>query len=197
MGVASVSLADKKAYLKKRSDILRALPLFVARRAAQLTFTRVVELNVQKGFDSGQAAANWRLEGFAGTPSYEPQKMMWGYDDVEPIAPVGYKSYYEGYDPNLHLGGKGDIGDPDQVLSYQISYASQQITFMGKDVTTISVYNPISEGFAGFSPGNDQHYEENAFSNVDSKLISIADESLAQAESETSAKLRSGNADFS
>lgn len=172
------------AYLKRLTDKLDQLPLFIARKAALYTFESVVKANLDKGFDSGQAAANWRLEGYTSSPTHAPQRMMWGYKDVEPTAPVGYK-----------LNSKGlEGGVPVEVLSYQLTYAATQASFLNSGMAGVTVYNPITPGFVGFSPGSDANYEGNAFAGVEGKFMSIAFESLARAEDDAKLFLSQKNA---
>lgn len=180
----SRSNAKNIAYLKKLTAKLDELPVFIARKAALYTFEAVVKINVDIGFDSGQAAANWRLEGYSGSPAHGPQKMMWGYKGVEPTSPVGYK-----------LNSKGlEGGVPVEVLSYQLTYAVAQASFVNSSMSGVTVYNPITPGFIGFSPGSDAGYEENAFKGIESKFMSIAMESLARAEDDAKLFLRQKNA---
>lgn len=186
-----MSYAENLAYLKKIADRIEAVPLAIAKRTAQLTFIYLVE---NTKFDSGQAAANWRIEAYEGTPNYEPQKMMWGYGDVKPTAPVGYKSYYEGYIAGSGTGG--ETGDPERVLSWQMSQASVVIATAPSSVSGFTIYNPIAPGFAGFSPGDDTHYAENALLFSNSQLIGIAKEKMAQAEAEVLTALKSNSGEL-
>lgn len=181
--------AKNLAYLKSITDKLDQLPLFILRRAALYTFEGVIKANLSKGFDSGQAAANWRMEGYTGGPTYEAQKMLWGYALrgealVEPTAPVGFKKNSKGREG----------GNPEEVMSYQLTYALTQAGALTKGVTGVTIYNPITSGFSGFSPGSDAGYEENAFAGVSYKLISIAADALSRAELEAEAFLRRRNA---
>ena len=187
--------ASNAAYLKKITDKLSAAPLFIAKRAALYTFTTLVRANLSEGFDSGQAAANWKIEGYTGTPSFAPQVMMWGYGDVSPTAPVGYKSYYSGYKKGSGKGG--EAGNPDTVQSYQIEQAVTELAMLQAGVTGITVYNPISPGFGGFTPGEDEFYEENALRGPKKIMQAAAEVALRMAEDEASKILGQKNANFS
>lgn len=177
------NLARNLHYLSKITEKLEALPLFIMRRASYYTFVELVTKTVNENFDSGQAAANWRIEGYVGTPSFKPQMMMWGYDDIQPVAPVGFKTWSFGL---LEGGG----GDPVQVLSSQVEYAITQTSQLTNDYTGVSVYNPIKSGFAGFFPGTDKNYEKNALEGTSQIIASAAASGLARAEAEALLTLR-------
>lgn len=191
-----MNMASNAKYVEAIAAKLRAAPLFIAKRAALYCFTRIVEAQVNNNFDSGQAAANWKIDGYDASPSYEPQQMMWGYLDVKPTAPVGYKTYFAGYDPVTNPSRGGENGDDLKVLSYQMTVAHEKLASLPANIGGITVYNPISPGFAGFEPADDTYYEENAFRSTGKILERIALESLAKAEAEASVILGDKNANF-
>lgn len=134
---------------KKNQDYLRRLvaPLLnVPADAAVAIATRIFGASVeQTAFDSGQAALNWRIQPYVGQPTYEQQTMLWGYGEVSPTPPAGYK--YSG-------------GANEEEVKMQIIQGSMVLAVMMRGATFdgISVYNPIQPGYSGFAPGNDANY---------------------------------------
>lgn len=179
-----MSYADNKRYLQKLVDQLKPIPRAAAVRVSVNVFMEMLAIstNDDSGFDSGQAAANWRIQGYVGSPAYEPQTMLWGYGDINPIAPVGFKSYYPGM--KAGEGGRGEVGDPNKVYEYMFEYATLQAAQMPAEITGIVVYNPITPGFAGFAPGDDTHYEQNALGENQAKLAMVVSKAIARGLSE-------------
>jgi hypothetical protein len=186
-------MTKNQAYMKSIADKVRKLPAFVARRAAYYTYSRIINLNVEGGFDSGQAAANWVIDVSSGTGfSMRDQRMMWGYGDTAPTNPVGYKSYY----PGQHEATKGQTGDAEKVKLYQLTYAASVVATITQGITGITIYNPIVSGFSGFAPGSDEFYPANAFAGMGSLEV-IGAQSLTLAEADALIFLRGNDANAS
>ncbi len=182
------SVAANKKYLKSLTDKLTPIPREMAIQISMQIFYGMLQVSTTKsGFDSGQAAANWRLEGFSFGADYGAQKMLWGYSDpffgdVSPTNPVGYKSFTPNSRGGMFKpeeGTKGSPGNPDRIFATMAEYATMQVVQMPKDVSVISVYNPISPGFVGFNPGSDEKYETNALDANRTALPSVIANAVA------------------
>ncbi len=156
--------SDIDAYFNPIRAQIKRIPKDIALEAAQLIFHAVVE---KTKVDSGQAALNWRFEPFEGdAPTMHVQEMLWGYGKVSPTSPAGFK-YSHGM-------------NADSVFLYQFEYMMNQLVSVPENMTGVYIYNPITPGFAGFDPGNDQYYAENALRNIDIDAIAVA--ALSQVE---------------
>lgn len=185
-----MSKASNLAYLKAITDRLEALPLAVAKRAGFHALITLVSEHTR--IDSGQAAANWKFEWYAGSPSYAPQKMMWGYGDVSPTSPVGFKSYYSGYIPVNNNLPRGETGNPETILSWQMEQAAFTLMSVPKEASGVTVYNPITPGYADFAPGDDTYYEENALGEAKARIQAVGLASIARAWVEIKAEFKAG-----
>lgn len=87
----------------------------------------------------------------------DSETIMWGYANVDPIHPVGYK--WAMYD------------NSEAVYRYQFEQVIERIAAMPEKIDGILVYNPITVGFAGFTPGSDAFYPENAFKGLNMDAI--------------------------
>lgn len=142
------------------SDICAQLDR-VPRDIALQVGAEIFEQAVQKTrVDSGQAAANWKFMAYDGQPFMEPQEILWGYANVDPVSPVGYK--WAKYD------------NSQAVYEYQFEQLVDRLASAPANITGVVVYNPITAGFAGFAPGNDYFYGVNAFRNLDMDQIVAA-----------------------
>lgn len=186
------SKAANKKYLKSIMDKITPIPREMGIQVAvQVFFDMLYISTTESGFDSGQAAANWRLEGFSFGADYGEQKMLWGYNDplfgeVSPTNPVGYKSLrsnnFGGMYRPQDVTSAGAPGNPDRVYAAMADYATMQAVQMPKDVSVISVYNPIEPGFVGFNPGSDEKYEANALDRNRMQLPSVIASAISNAE---------------
>lgn len=162
------TLSQNREYLKGIADQLKPIPSRLVIETAVRTYQKVLQYTA---FDSGQAMANWRIRPYMGSPTYEEQDMLWGYGDVTPVAPVGYK-WRDQWDSNQQL-----------VMAYLIeesmiaSISLKNVSFDG-----ITVYNPISPGFASFNPGSDLQYEYNALGGAKAQFSGLVAEALDEAE---------------
>lgn len=138
----------------------------VHKEIAADVMTRVYEKAVwNTKIDSAQAAFQWYIEPFVGTPSYEPQKVLWGFKGQAPTAPVGQKGSKLGPEyAEILIGMKLTAFD----------------NLVNSKYDGIVVYNPIEPGFAGFQPGDDSKYFDNAFSEVD--LEAFIQEAMEESE---------------
>lgn len=141
----------------------------VPRDLALKVAAEVFEQSVQgTRIDSGQAALNWRFVPYTDQPLLEPQEMMWGFGDTEPTTPAGYK--WSKYD------------NSETVYRVQFEYLIDQMSAAPDVINGVVVYNPITEGYANFAPGDDTFYPRNAFGNLD--MDSIVNAALERAYSD-------------
>lgn len=147
-----MSEASNKAYLESIVAQFESVPRDAALAVAREIFQEVVS---NTSVDSGQAALNWQYIPYKGQPVLEDQKILWGYGDVDPVAPAGRK-----------WAGKL-VDNSEAIYMYQFSYAIDQMASAPNDIDGVVVFNPITEGFASFAPGDDLFYPENAFKNVE------------------------------
>lgn len=185
-----MSKASNLKYLKSLVSKISDIPKKYAIEVAYEIYMGALDVSLQDpGFDSGQAAANWRIESYVGSPSYEAMRVMWGYGDVKPVFPVGYKSYYQ-TDTGRWVWNTAPTessqafegGNPDIIHLKMGEYATIQVLQMPKDFTGITVYNPVESNAPGLGPGDTSNYEQNALSHVKSKLGEITQKALAKAE---------------
>lgn len=153
--------SNNMKYLQSLIDQIKPIPRAAAVEIATRIFIRAVEATPM---DSGNAAANWEMIPYVGSPQYSPMQLLWGYGDTAPTLPVGYK-FSKGAESQL-------------VLQYQFEIATQAaVLYPTIEFDGISVFNPIEEGGSTFSPGIDTWYEENSISKVPFETIIM--ESLA------------------
>lgn len=152
--------AKTRAYLNAiKSQIAKVVP-FTAATAANYAFEDMI---LSTSVDSGQALAQWYVTPYQVSPSMMEQQILWGSADSDPVYPVGYK-YTRG-------------ANADDVADYILSERALRVeTLAGQSFTGIMVYNPVTPGFSGFTPGDDTFYADNSFANVD--LDSTAGRSL-------------------
>lgn len=179
-----MSLAANRAYLKTLTDQLKNIPNDLARNTGFRIYMEMIGISTGtggfsssnaasgRGFDSGQAAANWKFEALGGNA---PPKILWGYGNVAPIGAVGYKT-----------GHGGRPGDQQSVFSQMFKYALVQRASFGDGVSTkFSVYNPISSSFPGFAPGDPAKYRQNALGLNSSMKDTVIATGIARGESDT------------
>jgi len=155
--MASRADANNRAYIASITAQLRKVPRVAAIEIARRVFIGVVKHTV---VDSGQAAFNWHMQPYVGQPVFLQQQILWGYGSVAPVSPVGYK-WSSGANAELVLGAMLEAG---AMMAAQL----EDMHFTG-----ISVYNPITPGFAGFTPDDDSSYFENALGDVEKALAQI------------------------
>lgn len=142
--------ADNMRYLQSLVDQIKPIPRAAAVEVATRIFLRAVEATP---IDSGNAAANWQILPYVGAPQYSQMQLMWGYGDVAPTIPVGYKF------------SKG--AESEYVFRYQFEIATQAaVLYPTVQFDGITVFNPIEEGSSAFAPGIDTWYEENSVDKV-------------------------------
>lgn len=161
------SAANRK-YLQSIVDQIKPIPRVLAAQTAGRIYSALIE---ETHFDSGQAALNWHMEPYVGTPVYEQQKLLWGYGDVAPIYPAGYK----------WSGGENEELVKTNLIenAYIAAIILENQKFDG-----ITVYNPITPGFAGFTPGKDDNYEYFALSDAEAQMGAIVTKAIKAAEME-------------
>lgn len=137
---------SNELYLEEICKQLARIPADIAKTVSAEIFEQVVQ---KTRVDSGQAAANWHFEPYKGTPFTEPEEIMWGYANQDPIAPVGYK--WAMYD------------NSEAVYRWQFENLADRLSMTQDDIDGILIYNPVTAGFAGFHPGTDVFYPDNAF----------------------------------
>lgn len=171
-------------YLKGLVAQLAPIPREYAIEVAFEIFMQMVDISLtDPGFDSGQAAANWRIEGYYGSPTYENMKVMWGYGDTVPEFPVGYKSYYQNDIGRWVVSKDGqEGGNPDLIHLKMGEYGTVQAIQMPKEISGITVYNPISSSAPGLLPGNTAKYEQNALDDNRDKIGQVMSQALTKAE---------------
>ena len=146
------------AYLESLCGQLDAIPMDIASQVASHIFESAVKRTVQ---DSGQAAYHWQFIPYEGSPSLGQQEIVWGYGDVEPKSPVGYKWSF----------GVNSA----EVLQYQFEAHVNALSIIKPTMDGIVVYNPIDSGFPDFHPNTDDYYPDNAFRKIDEgELVSSA-----------------------
>lgn len=145
---------DNLGYLETICAQLSRIPTDLAKTVAAEVFEQAVQAT---RVDSGQAAANWHYQPYKGTPFTEPEEIMWGYANVDPISPAGFK--WAMYD------------NSEAVYRWQFENLMDAMATTPDDIDGILVYNPITTGFAGFAPGDDAFYPQNAFRNIDMESI--------------------------
>lgn len=158
---------------------LKPIPSRYALEVGIRLYTRMINETV---VDSGQAAANWQFIPYVTSPRKGPQKMLWGYDDVEPTSPVGWKSWYS--------GGAMKGGDVDQIAAHLSEIAEDEMMTSSLNVRGVLVYNPITPGFADFAPGNDANYEQNALETAYISAPAARTAALAEAEASMRAQFK-------
>lgn len=141
---------SNESYLQDICAQLERIPADIATEVASEVFEQAVQ---QTRVDSGQAAAQWKFLPYSGSFFMEDQEILWGFAGHDPLYPAGYKySYYD---------------NSETVYRFQFEQLTDAIAMMPKDIDGIVVYNPITEGFAGFTPGDDSFYPSNAFARLD------------------------------
>lgn len=145
---------SNESYIQGIIDQIARIPTDMAKQVGAEIFMEAVN---RTRVDSGQAAANWQFAPYQGEYVEIDQQMMWGYGDIEPISPVGYK--WAKYD------------NSEAVYRYQFERMTDALASAPDDITGVAVYNPISVGYGAFAPGTDVFYPENAFRNVDLQAI--------------------------
>lgn len=168
-----MSLAANRAYLKSIINQLKPIPNDLARNIGFRIYVEMIGISTSsdRGFDSGQAAANWKFEALGAN---SPPRILWGYDNVAPVGAVGYKS------------GHGPTGDRGAVWEQMFKYALVQRASLGDGTTTkVSVYNPIDSNFPGFEPGDPSKYFSNALSYNSAMKDSAIATGIARGESDT------------
>ena len=140
---------SNESYLEGICAQLARIPVDVAKTVSAEVFEQVVQ---HTRVDSGQAAANWHFQPYKGSPAMEPEEIMWGYANVDPISPVGYK--WAMYD------------NSEAVYRWQFENLMDGLSIIQEDIDGILIYNPVSAGYAGFQPGTDVFYPDNAFANL-------------------------------
>ena len=149
---------SNESYLADICAQIERIPRDIALQVGAEIFEAAVQ---HTRVDSGQAAANWKFVPYQSVLSMEQQQMMWGWGNVDPISPVGYK--WAQYD------------NSQAVYEYQFGELVNALAAAPLDITGVAVYNPITVGFSGFAPGNDYFYEENSFRNVNiEQMVSAA-----------------------
>lgn len=161
----TVAIQSKnRGYIRGLKAQFNALPKEAAIEASVLIFRKMVELT---RFDSGQAALNWRIQTFSGSPKFEPQKILWGYSGNAPKGLADYK---------FSKGRKAAAVQSELIeFAYAMKVIMQRQKFDG-----ISVYNPITPGFSGFFPGNDEYYEKVALGSARSQAASAVGVSISE-----------------
>ena len=147
-------MSDNMSYLKDIVAQLARQPRDFALAVAAEVFQQCVEATQ---VDSGQAAANWRYVPYQGEPAMESQTMMWGYGTTEPVAPAGYKW--------------SSLDNGEAAFRFQFEQLIDVMASAPQHIDGVLVYNPITVGFAGFQPGDDAFYPENAFRSLDMPAI--------------------------
>jgi hypothetical protein len=141
---------SNESYLADICKQLENIPRGIATTVASEIFEQAVQ---QTRVDSGQAAANWKFEPYKGSFFLDDQEILWGFAGHDPVYPAGYK--WSMYD------------NAEAVYRYQFEQLTDAIAMMPDDIDGIVVYNPITVGFAGFQPGDDLFYPDNAFARLD------------------------------
>lgn len=141
-------------YLAGLCAQLARIPAGIAKTVAAEVFEQAVQ---HTRVDSGQAAANWHYQPYKGQPFMEPEEIMWGYANVDPINPVGYK--WAMFD------------NSEAVYRWQFENLMDAMSIVQDDIDGVMVYNPITSGFGGFQPGQDVFYPDNAFANLNMDAI--------------------------
>lgn len=155
-----------REYLQGLVDQITSVPTVAAAILATEIYKGAV---LQTHIDSGQAALNWHISPYVSEPTFEGQEMLWGYGSVAPSAPAGFK------------WAKGS--NVSRVRAYLFEQGvSVQLALENEDFTGIAIYNPITPGFPGFAPGNDENYEHYALGEAHADIAQII--SAAQAEME-------------
>lgn len=179
------SAAKNKAYLEGLIAQIMPIPRAYAAEVAVRIFQGMVE---HTRFDSGQAALNWHILPYVGTPSYENERIMWGYGgsrvpEVAPIPPAGMK---------WSKGENAEYIKTSLLEQSIVRLASLETeTFDG-----IAVYNPITPNFAGFQPmtPNDLNYEVNALGEAKGAEEQIVESSISKAEFAVKARFAAAGA---
>ena len=166
---------SNEAYLADICAQLARIPRDIAMEVAADVFEQAVQ---KTRVDSGQAAASWRFLPYQGSFFMEEQQIMWGWGDHDPLYPVGFK--WAQYD------------NSEAVFRVQFEHLVDSIAMAPEDIDGVAVYNPITVGFAGFQPGNDFFYPDNAFARLD--MESIVQSSLAKIYAQYNATFGARNA---
>lgn len=166
--------AANKRYLEKLVRQLDPVVPTLLSEAATYVYREVLNFTA---VDSGQALHNWHIIPLKGESLSLPgQRIMWGYGDTLPTAPVGWKSWYS-------EGRTNPVDETEMVNTLiQFSLDMKDYIFHG-DYDKVVVYNPITPGFSGFSPGDDRDYETAALGQVHTWETTIQVAALAHAES--------------
>lgn len=154
---------NNELYLDSIIAQVARIPRDAALAVGQHIFHAVVE---QTRVDSGQAALNWHFQPFFGDFNALGQEMLWGYGTIAPTSPAGYKW--------------SKVDNTEGVFLYQFEYMMNQLSFAPDKISGVAIYNPISPGFAGFSPGTDEYYAQIAFEKLD--IEAITQDALATVE---------------
>lgn len=157
-------LTDNRKYLRGLVAQFISVPAEAAAEIAVRIYAGMVE---HTAFDSGQAAANWHLQPYVGSVSFQEQQIMWGYGAVSPVAPVGYK----------WSGGVAEDQVKSGLVMQQMEIASD---LRGRVFDGISVYNPIQPGYSGFAPGNDERYFEYALGEAEARVGEVVQKAVAE-----------------
>lgn len=156
---------SNESYLTAICKELEKIPRETAILVASEIFENAVSATK---IDSGQAAAQWKIEGYTGSVSMAPQEILWGFGDQEPVYPAGFKW--------------SAIDNSEQVHRHQFETLVNVIASMPEEIDGIVVYNPITPGFADFRPGKDDRYAGNAFAAV--SVDGIVSQALSSAYNE-------------
>lgn len=156
--------AKNRKYVAALQKQFLAVPDEVALEASVLIYKEMVVLT---RFDSGQAALNWRIHTFTGSPKFQPQRMLWGYKDRAPKGLADYK----------YSRGRKEAAVKSELIefAYAMKVSMQRQKFDG-----ITVYNPITPGFVGFFPGDDTKYEETALGSARAKAASVVGKAMSE-----------------
>jgi hypothetical protein len=129
--------------------------------------------------DSGQALAQWYIEPYTGSFETNLPQILWGYEGAEPISPVGYK-----WSTPIQK-----VINRENILSSLIEQrASAAEAFKAQTFDGIVVYNPITPGFSGFTPGTDTGYFANALSDAEAEASGAISQAVSEASSAIAAK---------
>jgi hypothetical protein len=165
--------AKNMAEFRKQAAKLKPV---VSRMMAEFGVRLYQEMVLNTKVDSGQAAANWHIVPYKSNPKAEqPQQMLWGFGDTNPMPPVGWKAW---------SGVKNSETHKEDVIDYVLQFAlnmKEGIAFGG--FSGVTVYNPISPGFSGFFPNDDSEYEDNALGAAREAQAAAEEKAMNEAES--------------
>lgn len=168
------SAANRK-YLRNIAGRFTSVPKMLAANTAALLYEYAI---LSTRFDSGQAAANWRIAAHDGSFTPESPDLMWGWGDMAPISPVGYK-------------GSGGLSR-EAVIAYMMEQRIANADYLETlTFTHLTVYNPIEPGaFQNFQPGDDSKYRDIALGTWDDIYQTFETMAEVNAEKIVQAKLK-------